>query len=310
MVSLKKIIQEKLKHLSLKDIQDFSHEITQNYRMGKDLQNTTISSKDQALVYAAVRLPATSAVIQAVFSQLPEDLFMTSILDMGTGPGTLLWAAYDYFPEIIQLTGIENNPHMLSIVQDLASHFDVSCTLIQQNILDLKNSLPHDVVTLSYVLSELPQQIMTNVLDFAWDSGTKGVILIDAGTPKGFEVIRKSRQYLVEKGAYCYAPCGHEAPCPMAGKDWCHFRTRLIRDPLHQKIKQGTLNWEDEKYSYLIALKNDHLPKGERILKNPIKNKGHVVLDVCSKNGIVRKTISKKDLQYRVAKKLDWGDMI
>lgn len=301
------LIQNRLKHLPLKDLQALSRDISKAYHGGTHLQTPAISSEDQAYVYAAVRLPATYAVTHAVLDQLPQELSVGSILDMGTGPGTLLWAACMRFQDLHEITGIENNPHMLNLAKVLASLFPTPCTLIQKNILDLKDSAPHDLVTLSYVVSELPEKALFQTLDFALNSATKGLILIDTGTPKGFEVIRKARTYLIERGAYCYAPCGHEAPCPMTGKDWCHFSARLNRNPLHQQIKGGTLNWEDEKYSYLIVLKKYLPPAGPRILKKPLKHKGHIVLDLCSESGITRQIISKKETSYKDAKKDDWG---
>ncbi len=303
------LIQNKLKHISLKDLQALSRDISKTYHEGTDLQTRAISSEDQACVYVAVRLPATYAVIKAVLAEFPKDVSVSSIMDMGTGPGTLLWAACAHFQDLQQITGIENNSYMLKLAKDFASLFSPPCTLVQKNILDLKDLDPHDLVTLSYVLSELPEKTLFQALDFALGSAIKGLILIDTGTPKGFEVIRKARAYLIEKGIYCYAPCGHEAPCPMIGKDWCHFSTRLNRNPLHQQIKEGTLNWEDEKYSYLIALKEHYLPRGHRILKKPMKNKGHIVLDLCSEQGVMRQIISKKEKSYKDVKKMNWGDI-
>jgi len=302
--------QKQLAHLSLRDLQFLSREITHAYQGDAVLKKKAISSLEQAWVYAAVRLPATYAVIQTVFSELPEELIIHSILDMGTGPGTLLWGACTYFQELKSITGIEINPYMLVLAQKLAVNFQISCELIQKNLLDLKECLPHDLVTLSYVLSELPSQGLIPVLEAAWNTASQGLILIDTGTPKGFEVIKKARTYFIEKGGYCYAPCGHEAACPMTSPDWCHFSVRLNREPLHQRIKQGTMGWEDEKYSYLILLKNSFPPKGQRILKKPLKNKRHLILEVCQETGVMLKPFSKRDAAYKDVRKLQWGGLL
>ena len=44
--------------------------------------------------------------------------------------------------------------------------------------------------------------------------------------------------------------------CPWcAGPDWCHA-ARLPRSDRHRQVKGGTLGWEDEKFSYVVAVRD------------------------------------------------------
>jgi len=77
---------------------------------------------------------------------------------------------------------------------------------------------------------------------------------------------------------------------------------------LHRQLKSGALGYEDEKFSYLIASKLAYSPSGKRVLRTPIKRKGHHILELCTPIGIEKKIISKKEKDlYR---KVKWGDLI
>jgi ribosomal protein RSM22 (predicted rRNA methylase) len=97
----------------------------------------------------------------------------------------------------------------------------------------------------------------------------------------------------------------------MAAQDWCHFSERLPRLKRHRIFKGAELNYEDEKYSYLIVSKDPSSGESQaRIVKRPIKRSGHVVLDVCEGGKLHRLTVSKKESHYLKAKKAQWGDLL
>lgn len=97
----------------------------------------------------------------------------------------------------------------------------------------------------------------------------------------------------------------------MRGQDWCHFFARVQRTPLHRHVKGGSLGFEDEKFSYLIATKaasKNCLEEG-RIIRPLIRKSGHIIATMCSKEGIVTNSISKKKKEiYNKVRKMDWGD--
>jgi len=69
-------------------------------------------------------------------------------------------------------------------------------------------------------------------------------------------MIKEARQLLLseeKESALAVAPCPHNLECPMATNSWCHFKQRMQRTPLQLAAKQNSsLNWEDEKFSYVV----------------------------------------------------------
>lgn len=88
------------------------------------------------------------------------------------------------------------------------------------------------------------------------------------------------------------------------------------------KTKHSKHNAEDSKYSYVVIRRGkrpatDDIMENQsyewpRIIQPPLKKNGHVVMDVCSKEGeIQRMTIPKSQgkIPYRDARKAAWGDL-
>lgn len=137
------------------------------------------------------------------------------------------------------------------------------------------------------------------------------LVVIEPGTPKGFDSILNIRRYITKNGGYIYAPCKGSYNCPLSGQDWCHFSIRLERTLLQKKIKNATLPYEDEKFSYLIVRKTPVISsEGQsRIIKKPMIRPGHITLDLCNEGGCERKRIAKSQKEvYNAAKKTEWGD--
>jgi len=250
------------------------------------------------IAYLATRLPATCAVLRRVFSQVEMP---TTILDCGAGPGTSIWALLDY--PIDSLTLIEQDPEFMRLGKKIAPETSFSVTWKAGSILNLKDSA--DLLLFSYSLNEIPQEKLSTVIEKAHELTNNFLVIVEPGTPEGFERIRKIRTQLLSLGMFLHAPCPHHNTCPMSGSDWCHFSARLSRTALHRILKKGSLGHEDEKYSYIIASKNRHTPSGSRILRTPLKRKGHTVATLCTEEGLIQKTFTGKE-----RKKLHWGDLI
>jgi len=234
-----------------------------------------------AAAYLEVRFPATQAVVKRVMEEAPP---ADSLLDFGAGPGSDL----DY-PSI---TRVEHNAHILKIGKKRHPEDQWLTTLPEE---------PHDLVLASYSLGESPE-----VLDALWPLAKKALIIIEPGTPDGYQNILKFRQSIIEKGGFVKAPCPHEKPCPMK-KGWCHFGTKVQRSQKHRLLKSAILGWEEEKYSFVI-LTREEPERHSRILHVPKKRKGHILVTLCEEGGIEERTITKKDPTYKELKKKRWGD--
>ena len=180
-------------------------------------------------------------------------------------------------------------------------------------IADLRKSveLPHaDLVTLAYALNELDLTTQTALIKRVWQTNAQAFAIIEPGTKKGFANILRAREELLRLGAYILAPCPRAGACPMAAQDdWCHFAQRLERSKQHRHAKHAALGYEDEKYSYLIVSRQLVTPAPSRIVRHPLKLKGHVQLTLCVLEGIQKEVVTAKSREiYKAARKAAWGD--
>lgn len=282
-------------------------------------QVNQLTASEQA-AYLLTRLPATFAVLKVVLHQalqiapqLCSDL--KSVLDLGAGPGTTLWAISEVLPHISKATNLEQNLSWIHTAKQLARKG--SAPLLREAIwqqLDLRSApvLAHaDLIVCSYMLGELPHDALQAVLTRAWEASDKLLLLVEPGTPAGFERLRCARTHLIEKGAHILAPCPHADKCPMAGSNWCHFGQKILRSPLHRMLKGATLSYEEEKYSYLLVSKVKMEAPGARVLRPPRKRSKHVHLTLCTQSGLKEPILSARNPQlYQLAKDVQWGDAL
>lgn len=290
-----------LNGIPTKDLVLSAQAVSQRYRA---LEKPYLRSYNDYIAYVAMRLPGTLAAISSVLKRIPSHIPVHSFLDLGAGPGTGWMAARELFHDLEQVTLIEADPQFIDIGRKLVD----SPINWQQATLPCPLQ-PHDLVLMSYSLGEIsdPERMVKE----AWAATQQCLVLIEPGTPKGYELILAMRDVLLNEGAHMLAPCPNALPCPMAGGDWCHFPARVERSKLHMQLKGGTLGYEDEKFIYIIMSKEAvTLPKG-RIIANPIHHKGHLECRVCTEGSIADIVISKREGEtYKRAKKSRWGDAL
>jgi len=257
---------------------EMAKELSSQYRSGQWWLDPKL-----AATYLAIRFPATQAVVKRVMEEAPEG---ASLLDFGAGPGSDL----DY-PKI---TRVEHNPSILKIGKKRHPQDQWLTSLPDE---------PHDIVLASYSLGESPEMV-----DNLWSLAKMALIIIEPGTPSGYQNILKFRQSIIEKGGFVKAPCPHEKKCPMAN-GWCHFGTKVERSQQHRLLKEGVLGWEEEKYSFVILVREPP-ERLARILHVPKKRKGHIHVTLCEADDIHQRIITSKDARYKNLKKKGWGDAL
>lgn len=277
--------------------------LTQDYRDGR---SSPFNDESKRLAYLGARMPATYAAIHKVLQNVA---LSGSLLDLGAGPGTASWVAADLFPNLEKITLLEKSADAITLGKTLAQFHPAlqKATWIQQSVTE---QIPKaDAAILSYVLGELNDPMA--VVKTCWEAAPL-LILIEPGTPKAFQLMRKIRQQLIDLKSHIIAPCPHALACPIQGSDWCHFSARVERTRLHRMLKEGSLGYEDEKFCYLIASKTPGIPYTNRIIRHPLKQSGHVRLTVCTDRGMIEeKTVSRKDKDlYRQARDSEWGDLM
>src|SRR6202000_2264000 len=98
---------------------------------------------------------------------------------------------------------------------------------------------------------------ITALILAAWNRCSSALVIVEPGTPQGYRRILQARDLLLAREARILAPCPHQLPCPLAAPYWCHFAQRVPRSRDHRIVKSSTLAYEDEKFSYLIAVRKE-----------------------------------------------------
>lgn len=298
MIALPKPLQDSLEKIfqtiPLETLEQASLLLSQHYH-----STFALETPEERFAYLATRLPATFAALIFVLQQI-DPLKPTHILDLGAGPGTGAWAASTLWPSI-HLTSVEKDPLFLSLATQLNSPGQWQQGDFTQQIFP-----KHDFSLLSYSLGEIEDLACLSKI---WEQCERGMILIEPGTPRGFNTILKAREQLVKLGGSLYAPCPHSYLCPLAyTPKWCHFAVRISRSAWHRRCKQGLLSYEDEKFCYIIVTKKPHLTSS-RIIDHPQLRKGHLLLSLCTKEGLKKEVVSKRDPElYRKGRKAKWGE--
>lgn len=271
--------------------------------------------RGEVLAYLGTRAPATFAAAKRVLAELSSlrpGWAPASVLDIGAGPGTATWAAAAVFESIERAVLVERDQEMAALGSRLASKSSprwlAEATWSNADASQLAGP-PADLVIASYVLGELGQRHEISALERWWRATDGEMVLVEPGTPAGFERLRAARETLIGWGARVTAPCPHEEPCPMEGSDWCHFAVRLARSPLHQSAKRARLGYEDEKYSYLVTSRHSTPSPMARLVRSPRTHKGHVRLWLCEADGLNERVVSRRDGEvYKRARSARWGD--
>ncbi len=274
-----------------------------------------VDEEDAARAYLAARLPATyaatRAALEAAAAALP-DFAPQSQLDLGAGPGTAVFAAADLWPSLGVATLIEGSAAMQRIGQRLAACDSLPRHWQAANFAAGPPPLgTHDIVTIGYVLDELEPLARDRLVREAFAAATGLLVIVEPGTPSGWQRILAARGALIEAGAIIAAPCPHQAPCPLEPPDWCHFAARVARSRVHLRTKQASVPFEDEKYIYLAASRSPPASRPSRVLAPPRTASGRVTLKLCRPTGdrADRLVTRREGDAFRAARRADWGDV-
>jgi ribosomal protein RSM22 (predicted rRNA methylase) len=311
LLDLRRALADELDGVPCGPLREASRSLTSRYRRTRAVDRL---SDAERLAYATVRAPATCAALLAVFEELrarTPQLTPATLLDLGAGPGTSLWAASALWP-IRSATLLDRDAGFLTLGARLWARCDRSRDVATDWLsADLANppALPaHDLVVLSYVLGELTEHDARALVERALEASTGAVVAVEPGTPEGFRRILHARSAFLAQGARLVAPCPHESACPLAGHDWCHFAARLSRGREHRYAKEAERGWEDEKYSYVGVTRASGHPVAARVIRHPRTETGRVTLQLCTETGLERRVVTRRNRQkYREARDAGWG---
>jgi ribosomal protein RSM22 (predicted rRNA methylase) len=237
------------------------------------------------------------------------------LLDVGAGPGTASWAALETWPDLRHIALTDSNPHFLALARRLATdHQPLSQAQFLTADLGHTPALPRaDLVIASFVLAEIAPTAQTQIIGKLFAASTDVLLLIEPGTPPGFERIRAARTALMEQDAHILAPCTHANACPMIAPDWCHFSQRLPRSRAHMAAKDASVPYEDERYSWLaVSRTRTSAHEGRaRILAPPKDAKSGITFKLCTANGLENRFAARRDKDaFAALRRAGWSDVV
>ncbi|MDC5699099.1 small ribosomal subunit Rsm22 family protein [Intrasporangium calvum] len=303
-----------------RDLAAATAELVARYRQPRAAQAAILSSEVRVAAYAAYRMPATQAAVQRVLDELAGHGFEPrTMLDLGGGTGAAAWAAAGSFATLESIRVVDQVPQALQLGRRLvaeASSSALRAASFERAVVGALPTAGADLVIASYVLSELSAAQTASLLEDMTARGRVAVV-VEPGTPDGYERILGARSHFLARGWHLLGPCPHASTCPLVGRDWCHFAARVNRSAEHRRIKGGDLSYEDEKFSWVAAAAPDVVEQGVhtgdgRILRRPVKRKGLVEFQVCRPDGTAgRSVVSKREGErYRAARDREWGDTV
>jgi ribosomal protein RSM22 (predicted rRNA methylase) len=282
-------------------------------------QNSSIELRgpSDALAYALARMPATYAASRRALRQLQQampDFTPKSLLDIGCGPGTASFAAQAVFPVITDFTLLDRNGPFLNLARQLAAVAlpKSGVRIVDEDIGKIADLPQTDLVIASYVLAELSASVQAQFLSQLWAATSQALVLVEPGTPDGFERLKVARRTLIQSGGFIAAPCTHNDACPMHGHNWCRFLERVQRSRDHRILKAADRPFEDEPFAYLVAVREKPLtPAIARIVGRTMINKFEMQLPICTTEGLSTLRISRRDKKkYKDYNGLEWGDKV
>lgn len=282
-----------------------------------------INDSLNALAYLSLRIPATYAQIYSAFLQVQEMIPSwnpKSLLDIGSGPGTAVWAANDIWTGLKKAKCIDKDKNLLSIGDEIAKKTSISVDISWERG-DIREMSEHEnkyeLVVIANVLNELTLSQQENLLKKAFDQCNGVLIIIEPGTSIGIDIIQKVSKTFIGK-ANLLAPYINNS-LPPDSETWIHFSQRFIRPEFQRRIRQYMRDsslmasgWEDSKYAYLATGKIfPEVMIWGRCIGPVKKQKGYLEIPVLTKDEIKQiKILKRNKKEYNFAKNLKWGEVI
>jgi ribosomal protein RSM22 (predicted rRNA methylase) len=291
------------------------------YRSGEPAPAQAIlASGLDVLAYAAYRMPATYAAVRTALAELAQAapaFAPASMVDVGGGTGAAVWAATDVFATLTSTLVLDRVPASLDLGRRLAATRPALRTARWEaaTLAGAPVALPPaDLVTISYLLGELPEAARSPLVSAAARTA-RSVVVVEPGSSLGYTRVLAARQDLLAAGLRLIAPCPHDRQCPLEQvADWCHFSVRVNRSVLHRRAKGATLGYEDEKFAYVAAVRDPGppaAPAGSRVLRRPVQRPGVVQLHLCTPGGTADDELvsRRQGERYKAARDVGWGDV-
>ena len=258
--------------------------------------------------------PTSYLQARGVLSELPRRPH--TVLDLGSGPGPLAFAALDAGASSV--TAADRSKQALQAARELSRLAGEPLTTRDWNpaqrqpVAGLTGGRAPDVILAGHLLNELwkgPEQAAKRaaLLEEARATLAPGgsLVVIEPALRETSRALLEVRDLLVAGGAAVRAPCLLRGACPALVKpsDWCHAERAYEPPPLVAQIaKAAGLRKEAVKMSYLVLA-----PPGEpwaepppgrvfRVVSEPLAGKGRLRYMGCGPAGRMGLALQEKHL--------------
>ncbi|HET8542146.1 MAG TPA: small ribosomal subunit Rsm22 family protein [Anaeromyxobacter sp.] len=274
--------------------------------------------------------PVSYLQARATISELPAR--PRSVLDLGSGPGPLAFAALD--AGAAEAIAADRSGRALETARRLAADAGERLGTREWNpsrgrpLADLAPGRRFDLVTMGHVLNELfpgPEgearraALLEEALALVAPGGS--LLVVEPALRDTSRALLRVRDLLVARGVAVRAPCLFRGACPalLRETDWCHAERAVEPPPLVAQLgKAAGLRKEAVKMSYLVLA-----PRGEgwaeppagrvfRIVSEPLPSKGRLRYMGCGPEGRVGLSLQEKHVTdaNRRFESLSRGDVV
>uniref|UniRef100_A0A3B3ZN76 Uncharacterized protein n=1 Tax=Periophthalmus magnuspinnatus TaxID=409849 RepID=A0A3B3ZN76_9GOBI len=266
--------------------------------------------EELGVIYMAARLAGGYAAVRRALNEIKkrdESFCPESLLDFGSGLGTVAWASHSCWPDSLkEMVCVDSSGPMNTLAERFSCQVWFCLTSVQ-----------FDLVVSAFTLSELPRAVDREDAVFTlWRKTNRYLVLVENGTKEGHQILMEARDTLLNKQektvhdfrpASTFAPCPHEMMCPKLNTDPvlpCNFQQRY-----HTLSLPG------------VRPHRDHVDSGldsgldwARLIAPVLPRTRHVHCRMCCSDGQLQHVVVTprkhgRDV-YRCARSSDWGDQV
>lgn len=300
-------------------------ELHERYMQGLNPLEPAIQKSTDCIAYLGLRFPATYAQIVSALLHLAERLPAwkpKSVLELGCGPGTGIWAAKSVWPGIVSATGVDQEQLFLSLAEEIhySSKLAMDTVWVKSTIqkwLNGEDKTTYDLIIVANVLNELPQEERDLLIQKISGHSSGVVLLLEPGTAVGNTLIQGAAIAAAETQKLL-APYIHNT-LVTSETTWIHFSQRFQRPDFQRRIRQSmrdsqlmASDWEEAKYCY-VAWGNVSHEKSfwGQCIGHVEKRKGLLTIPVLTEEGIVNPRVLKRNkADYNYVKDIRWGELL